>query len=276
RSRIVNAIVSRISARLPPTIRWICTAVTRRSKSSDIMRWFMCSRASSTVMPRFISRTARVNSSDIGTGADLAMVAIAWAKEYPALSALLRRRMVSPSCELRALERLRCRCLTSNTGAKELRAPAMVAIAKLWLMKYTAMNARAMTPATARKYSDTRSLMSARASWSATFDVRGRLESARLKASMAPEKASRGLVGVSGTDEEGSSIGSTSVPRFRAATNPPKNSRMPTAAMAAMMRFIWLTFIYEGGLGSNTEMDTSSPDSRRYSMHWGTIPVAVK
>ena len=81
RSRMVKAIVSRISARLPPTTRWICTAVTIRSKSSLSIRLTMWASESSTETPRFISRTARLNSSAIGGDELLAMVAIAWAKE---------------------------------------------------------------------------------------------------------------------------------------------------------------------------------------------------
>src|SRR5438132_1503460 len=68
RSRMVKAIVSRISARLPPTTRWICTAVTIRSKSSLSIRLTMWASESSTETPRFISRTARLNSSAIGRG----------------------------------------------------------------------------------------------------------------------------------------------------------------------------------------------------------------
>ena len=81
RSRIVCAMLSRISARLPPTVRWMATAVTTRSKSGLSMRFNMLLSASSTDPPRFISRTARENSSDIGGTAFLATVSTACAKE---------------------------------------------------------------------------------------------------------------------------------------------------------------------------------------------------
>ena len=81
RSRIVKAMLSRISARLPPTVRWMATAVTIRSRSSDSIRFTMWLRDSSTDPPRFISRTQRANSSAIGGVAFLETVSIAWANE---------------------------------------------------------------------------------------------------------------------------------------------------------------------------------------------------
>jgi hypothetical protein len=48
-------------------------------------------------MPSAISRVARANSSEMGGDAFFATVLIAWAKERPALSALLSRMIVSPS-----------------------------------------------------------------------------------------------------------------------------------------------------------------------------------
>src|SRR2546422_213567 len=68
RSRIVNAIESRISARLPPTWCWIAIAVAISSKSSDFTRRTMFSSATSNGRPRFTSRMTRPNSVEIGGG----------------------------------------------------------------------------------------------------------------------------------------------------------------------------------------------------------------
>src|SRR3982074_1943954 len=121
---------------------------------------------------------------------------------------------------------------------------------KLWLTKYTARKGTAIQPATTRKYSDTRSLRSARASASATLEVLGRLERARLKVSITPAKASRGLVGPGWLWGMYSSMGSASKERLRDATSPPKNSRMPAAAIAARMRFIG----YSSSLGGSARL----------------------
>src|ERR1700682_4179314 len=113
-----------------------------------------------------------------------------------------------------------------------------MAMTKLWLMKYTTRKVTAIPPATTRKYSETLSLRSARASWSASLEVRGRLDRARLKVSITPAKASRGLGGPCWLGGRDSSMGSASRARLRDATSPPKNSRIPTEAIAARMGFL--------------------------------------
>src|ERR1035437_6599585 len=81
RSRIVNAMESRISARLPPTWCWIVIAVVISSRSSERTRRTMFSRAASKASPRLTSRTTRLNSVVIGGCASRTTISIACRNE---------------------------------------------------------------------------------------------------------------------------------------------------------------------------------------------------
>src|SRR5881409_3670019 len=61
--------MSRTSARLPPTSRWMLTAMTAHRRSSLSMRSAMATMASSTPRPSRISDTTRWNS--VAEGSDL-------------------------------------------------------------------------------------------------------------------------------------------------------------------------------------------------------------
>ena len=54
--------MSRMSARLPPTVRWMFTAITTNPKLYDFMRWAIASRACSDCMPSWVSASTRENS----------------------------------------------------------------------------------------------------------------------------------------------------------------------------------------------------------------------
>ncbi len=66
RWRIVCEMLSRMPARLPPTVEWIVIAVTIRSRSSEPTRRTILVRACSVEVAMFISRIARDSSSEIG------------------------------------------------------------------------------------------------------------------------------------------------------------------------------------------------------------------
>ena len=104
-SRIVKAIESRISARLPPTWCWIVIAVAISSRSSERTRRTMFSRATSNARPRLTSRTTRPNSIVTGGEDSRTTISIACRNDEPARRALATRVMVSGSCLLNAFRR---------------------------------------------------------------------------------------------------------------------------------------------------------------------------
>ncbi len=105
RSRIVAATVLSSSARLPPTCRWILIAMTTQAKSLLSKRSVMPSRASSSVTPRRVSTSTRLNSPAIGSVPSLTMVSTDWASERPACSEPAISWSVSGSDELNAFRR---------------------------------------------------------------------------------------------------------------------------------------------------------------------------
>jgi hypothetical protein len=80
RSRSVSDTLSRISARFPPTSRWMFTARTAHLKSALPTRSERASRASSAPRPRRISATTRWNSVAAGCAISFAVVSSAWRK----------------------------------------------------------------------------------------------------------------------------------------------------------------------------------------------------
>src|SRR5262245_60466649 len=124
RSRIVNAIESRISARLPPTVCWIEMAVAISSRSSDFTRRTMFSSATSNDRPRLTSRMTRPNSVEIGGRDSRTTSSMAWRNEEPARRALAISVMVSGSCLLNELSRLDFRRFSQKRGSMNpIRAP---------------------------------------------------------------------------------------------------------------------------------------------------------
>ena len=59
--------MSRISARLPPTVRWMLTAMTTKPKLVESRRPAIDSSAASEVMPSWISEDTRASSVDVGS-----------------------------------------------------------------------------------------------------------------------------------------------------------------------------------------------------------------
>ena len=113
---MVNAIESRISARLPPTVCWIEMAVAISSRSSDRTRRTMFSSATSNESPRLTSRMTRPNSVEIGGRDSRTTSSTAWRNDEPARSAFAIRVIVSGSCLLNEPRRLDLRRLSQKRG----------------------------------------------------------------------------------------------------------------------------------------------------------------
>ena len=98
RSRSVSATLSRISARFPPTSRWMFTARTAHLKSALPTRSASAPSASSALRPSRISATTRWNSVAAGCAISFAVVSSAWRKLWPARSELAMIVSTSGSC----------------------------------------------------------------------------------------------------------------------------------------------------------------------------------
>src|SRR3954471_20000669 len=125
RSRILYAMESRISARLPPTWCWMLIAVAISSRSSDRTRRTMFSSAWSNGRPRLTSRMTRPNSVEIGGRDFRTRSSIAWRNEEPARSAFAMSVIVSGSCLLNEFRRPLFRRPSQNRGSMNPMNPPM-------------------------------------------------------------------------------------------------------------------------------------------------------
>ena len=123
RSRSVSATLSRISARLPPTSRWMFTARTAQRKSGLPTRIASASRASSVGRPSLISETTRWNSVAAGCGISRATVSSACMKLWPARRELAMIVSTSGSCSRSFSVRLRSDVRRAIVGPRPQAAP---------------------------------------------------------------------------------------------------------------------------------------------------------
>src|SRR2546423_2985825 len=191
RSRIVYAIESRISARLPPTVCWIEMAVAISSRSSDFTRRTMFSSACSNGRPRLTSRMTRPNSVEMGGRDSRTTSSMACRNDEPALSALAMRVIVSGRFLLKALRRPPFRRPSQRRGRKKPTMPPTRRMSGLrsggtpTLRKIMISGTPIVEPAQIARNSLTLSLRSARAISRARLAPKSRASTTRLKFAIA-------------------------------------------------------------------------------------------
>ena len=121
RSRIVSAIASSTSARLPPSGSWIKIAVTTRSKSGDCVRASTRPSAVSSGTPScdFPGRPGKLRRQ-AAAAALQPQSASPWENEYPARSAEVSSISASGSCVSNRRRRV-CRRASGTTAAQRSR-----------------------------------------------------------------------------------------------------------------------------------------------------------
>ncbi len=183
---MVNAIESRISARLPPTVCWIEMAVAMSSRSSERTRRTMFSSAVSNERPRLTSRMTRLNSVETGGRPSRTTSSIAWRKDEPARRAFAMRVIVSGSCLLNALMRPDLRRPSQKRGSmKPTRVPTSrnSGFPRAGMTTDSASittGTPTVTPAHSIRYSETFSCRSARASSRARLAPKSRCSTTLL------------------------------------------------------------------------------------------------
>ena len=169
RSRMVKAMESRISARLPPTWCWMEIAMTISSRSSERTRRTMLSSAWSKGRPRLTSRTTRANSVDMGAWVSRTTISIACRNEAPARRALATSVIVSASWSLNFLSREFWRRRTQKRGRKKptiaptTRKSGLPSVGRMGDSRSMSTGTPTVVAAHRPRYSLTRSLRSARA-----------------------------------------------------------------------------------------------------------------
>ena len=121
RSRRVSEIVSRTSARFPPTRMCSRMAVTMNSRSALLMRRSSALSASSTEVPSVISVATRSNSVETGGCDFAATVSSARSIAYPVFRELERSCSMLASCSLKSFVRRRWRYAWLATGPRPVR-----------------------------------------------------------------------------------------------------------------------------------------------------------
>ncbi len=140
-SRSVSATVSRISARFPPTSRWMLTARTAHLKSALPTRSASASSASSDGRPSRISATTRWNSEAAGWAISLATASSDCRKLCPARRDDAMMVSTSGSCSLSLSARLVSAARRMTVGATAPTAAKASAMTRFW------SNAAPKTPA---------------------------------------------------------------------------------------------------------------------------------
>ena len=198
RSRMVKAMESRISARLPPTWCWMVMAVVISSRSSERTRRTMLVSACSKGRPRLTSRMTRLNSVEMGGCVSRTTSSMACRNEAPARRALATSVMVSARWSLKACRRLHLRRFTYQRGTHQPRMTATSRARGLSRPGRTVlprMKATMGVPTTAAvrraRYSEGRSCRSARASSRAMLVPQSRRSTTRsTPAAARPPKSS--------------------------------------------------------------------------------------